>query len=77
MNDRVVNLLDNYDIEVLRTAKGRGAILCEAKQGYYIFKEYHGHQNKLEFQNDLLKEPDRTRNFLSSRSYPRRTGRFL
>lgn len=55
MNDRVVNLLDNYDIEVLRTAKGRGAILCEAKQGYYIFKEYHGHQNKLEFQNDLLK----------------------
>lgn len=56
MNDRVVNLLDNYDIEVLRTAKGRGAILCEAKQGYYIFKEYHGHQNKLEFQNELLKK---------------------
>ena len=55
VNDRVVNLLDNYDIEVLRTAKGRGAILCEAKQGYYIFKEYHGHQNKLEFQNELLK----------------------
>ena len=38
VNDRVVNLLDNYDIEVLRTAKGRGAIICEAKKGYYIFK---------------------------------------
>ena len=39
VNDRAVNLLENYDIEVLRTAKGRGAILCEAKQGYYIFKD--------------------------------------
>lgn len=56
MNDRAVNLLENYDIEVLRTAKGRGAILCEAKQGYYIFKEYSGPQNKLEFQNELLKK---------------------
>lgn len=55
MNDRAVNLLENYDIEVLRTAKGRGAILCEAKQGYFIFKEYGGPQNKLKFQDDLLK----------------------
>lgn len=55
MNDRVINLLDNYDIEVLRTAKGRGAILCETKQGCYIFKEYKGHLNKLNFQNELLK----------------------
>lgn len=55
MNDRAVNLLENYDIEVLRTAKGRGAILCEAKQGYFIFKEYSGPQNKLRFQDDLLK----------------------
>lgn len=55
MNDRAVNLLENYDIEVLRTAKGRGAILCEARQGYFIFKEYSGPQNKLKFQNELLK----------------------
>lgn len=55
MNDRAVNLLENYDIEVLRTAKGRGAILCEAKQGYFIFKEYSGPQNKLKFQDELLK----------------------
>lgn len=54
MNDRAVKLLENYDIEVLRTGKGRGAVLCEAKQGYFIFKEYHGPQNKLIFQNELL-----------------------
>lgn len=55
MNDRAANLLENYDIEVLRTAKGRGAILCEAKQGNYIFKEYRGPLNKLKFQDELLK----------------------
>lgn len=55
MNDRAVNLLENYDIEVLRTAKGRGAILCEAKQGYYIFKEYSGPQSKLKVQDEVLK----------------------
>lgn len=56
MNDRAVSLLENYDIEVLRTAKGRGAILCEAKQGYFIFKEYSGPLNKLKFQDELLKQ---------------------
>ena len=40
MNDRCVSLLDNYDVEVLRTTKGRGAILCETNQGMLIFKEY-------------------------------------
>lgn len=54
MNDRSVNLLDNYDIEVLRTWKGRGAILCEANQGLFILKEYTGHREKVLFQDALL-----------------------
>ena len=54
MNDRSVNLLENYDIEVLRTWKGRGAILCETKQGTYIWKEYAGRREKAVFQNALL-----------------------
>ena len=74
MNDRSVGLLDNYDIEVLRTAKGRGAILCEAKQGYYIFKEYHGHQNKLEFQNDLLKRAGQDKEFFIEQIVPTKDG---
>ena len=40
MNDRSVSLLDNYDIEVLRTWKGRGAILCETSQGILIPVSY-------------------------------------
>lgn len=54
MNDRSVSLLENYDIEVLRTWKGRGAILCETKQGILILKEYGGHKEKAAFQDALL-----------------------
>lgn len=54
VNERSVSLLDNYDIEVLRIWKGRGAILCEAKQGIFILKEYTGHKEKAVFQDGLL-----------------------
>ena len=56
MNDRAVSLLEQYDLEVLRTRKGRGAILCETSNGLYIFKEYEGSLEKLAFQNELLKK---------------------
>ncbi len=54
VNDRAVNLLEQYDLEVLRTRKGRGAILCECSDGLYIFKEYEGSLEKLTFQKELL-----------------------
>ena len=55
VNDRAVSLLEQYDLEVLRTRKGRGAILCETENGLYILKEYEGSLEKLNFQNELLK----------------------
>lgn len=54
MNDRAVSLLEKYDIEVLRTWKGRGAVLCESNKGILIFKEYIGPREKVLFQNALL-----------------------
>lgn len=55
MNDRAIGLLDQYEIEVLRTRKGRGAILCDSNRGTLIFKEYQGPKDKLEMQERLLK----------------------
>lgn len=55
MNDRSVGLFDNYEIEVNRTWKGRGAILCESDKGLLILKEYNGPVNKIFFQDTLLK----------------------
>lgn len=55
MNDKAVALLEQYDIEVLRTRKGRGAYLCETKQGVLIFKEYEGTEVRLQQQDVLLR----------------------
>ena len=55
MNDRSVSLLDHYEIEVNRTWKGRGAILCESDRGLLILKEYSGPADKVEFQDFLLR----------------------
>ncbi|MCM1088786.1 MAG: CotS family spore coat protein [Muribaculaceae bacterium] len=54
MNERAVSLFDNYEIEVSRTWKGRGAILCESDKGLLILKEYSGPMNKISFQDALL-----------------------
>lgn len=55
MNDRAVGVLENYEIEVLRTWKGRGAMLCESDKGLLILKEYTGPKDKIVFQDVLLK----------------------
>lgn len=55
MNDRAVSLFDHYEIEVNRTWKGRGAILCDSDRGLLILKEYFGPAEKAAFQDFLLK----------------------
>ena len=55
MNDRAVSLLEQYDVEVFKTRKGRGAILCETSRGCLIFKEYTGNEERLAATDILLK----------------------
>lgn len=54
MNDRAADLLEQYDCEVLKTRKGRGAIICETDKGNMIFKEYPGNLEKAKLQDRLL-----------------------
>lgn len=54
MNDRAVGLLEQYDMDVLKTKKGRGAIICDTSLGCLIFKEYKGNAQKIAAQNSLL-----------------------
>lgn len=48
MNDRAVSVLENYDMEVTRTYKGRGTIICDTGKGLRVLKEYKGNTEKLE-----------------------------
>ena len=47
MNDRIVNILEQYDVALLKTWKGRSALLCETEQGLKIIREYTGPLEKL------------------------------
>ena len=42
MNDRGLSVLESYDLKVLRTYRGRGAIICETNQGLKILREFSG-----------------------------------
>lgn len=53
MNDKAVALLEQYDIEVIRIRKGRGAFLCDTNKGVLIFKEYVGTEGRLILQNHV------------------------
>ena len=56
MNDKALAVLEKYDIEVLRSWKGRSAILCETKSGIKILKEYKGSEKRLSTQQKLLEK---------------------
>lgn len=48
MNDRAVAILEQYDLSVPRTYKGRGAIILETDTGLKIIKEYTGTKERAE-----------------------------
>ena len=54
MNDRAVSLLEQYDVEILETRKGRDAIVCDTPSGSLILREYRGQKERLTLQNKLL-----------------------
>ncbi len=39
MNEQGTNVLEQYDLEVSRTSRGRGAVLCETDRGLKLLKE--------------------------------------
>jgi len=77
VNDRAVELLEQYELEVLRTRKGRGAILCDTNQGCLIFKEYSGSQDRIELQNRLLGQITRCGQVSVEAIIPARDGSLL
>lgn len=55
MDDKRISVLENYDLQVLRTYKGRGALICETNHGLKILREYIGRESRVEFQDKLLR----------------------
>lgn len=54
MNEKYMEILQQYDLELLSARKGRGAWLCETDRGLKLVKEYRGTVRRLEFEDEVL-----------------------
>lgn len=55
MNERYIEILQQYDLELLSARKGRGAWVCETDHGLKLVKEYRGTVKRLEFEDEVLR----------------------
>lgn len=54
MNDRALKVLEQYDLEVTGTRRGRGSYIFDTPQGIRILSDYTGSENKALFQNQVM-----------------------
>lgn len=54
VNDRAVVLLEQYDLEVLETLKGRGMFIAKTPQKEVALKEFFGNKEKLEWEEAFV-----------------------
>lgn len=55
MNDRALKVLEQYDLEVTGTRRGRGSYILDTPQGLRILCDYTGSENKALFQNCVMR----------------------
>ncbi len=78
MNEKDLVILEQYDLHVQSTRRGRGSFLCDTDRGLVQVTEFSGSQERLFFQNRVLFFSDRKRDTLRSApgKYRRKSGHF-
>ena len=56
MNERDLAVLDQYELTVGETHRGRGFYICVTDQGKKLLQEYHGSEKKARLQQRLLRQ---------------------
>ncbi len=54
MNERGLKVLEQYDLKISGTRRGRGSFICETDRGLKLITEFYGSVNRLRFQNRVL-----------------------
>lgn len=77
MNEKALEVLEQYDLEVLRTWKGRGVYFCETSKGLHMLKEHRGSEEKLEKLWQLLTSLENVQFFKTDLPVRTKEGSFL
>ena len=54
MNEKGLKILEQYDLTVYNSRRGRNSWICETDRGLKLLTEFSGAPKKLEFQNQIL-----------------------
>ena len=77
MNERGTDVLQQYDLDIIRTSRVRGAVLCETRQGYRLLKEYRGTEARMEQVQQVLAQLEETAGVAVDRVIPNREGGWI
>ena len=77
MNEKALEVLAQYDLEIIRTRKGRGVYFCETYAGLYMLKEHRGSEEKMERLYRLLTELGSVQFFRTDLPVRTKEGTFL
>ncbi len=55
MSERSTSVLEQYDFQVIRSVRGRGAMLCDTDKGLVLLKEYDGSLLRLSIEDEILR----------------------
>lgn len=77
MNEKGTDILQQYDLDIIRTSRVRGAILCETRQGVRLLKEYRGSATRLEQVQRILTELEENTAAAVDKVIPNREGEWI
>lgn len=77
MDEKALEVLEQYDLEVIRTWKGRGVYFAETSAGLHMLKEHRGSEEKLEKLRLLLDSMESVQFFKTDLPVQTKEGTFL
>ena len=77
MDEKALEVLEQYDLEVLRTWRGRGVYFCETDKGIFRLKEQRGSEEKIEKLCQLLGALEKVQFFETDFPVKNKEGNFL
>lgn len=77
MNERGTDVLQQYDLDIIRTSRVRGAVLCETRQGCRLLKEYRGTEARMEQVQQVLARLEELTGVAVDRVIPNREGSWI
>lgn len=77
MNDRAIVVLEQYDLSINRTWKGRNAYFFETNEGTFTIKEYNKSVERIQDLNELLQSIHEKSDLSVEQLVPNKEGEFL